>query len=72
MLGHREIVAGHFIDNLASGSVLRKVGFTPTGRLRQRFSLARGYEAQSVEHRIDLGCSSDCDSDDDVAAMRAA
>ena len=74
VLGHREIVAGHFIDNLASATVLRKVGFAPTGRVRSRFSLARGYEAQSVEHRIDLGCPSDCDcdGDDGVAAMRAA
>ena len=70
VLGHREIVAGHFIDNLASAAVLRKAGFAPTGRVRNRFSLARGYEAQSVEHRIDLGCPSDCD--DEVAAMRAA
>ena len=72
VLGHREIVAGHFLDNLASAAVLRKVGFAPTGRVRNRFSLARGYEAQSVEHRIDLGCPGDCDCDDDVAAMRAA
>jgi RimJ/RimL family protein N-acetyltransferase len=73
VLGHRELVAGHFIDNPASGAVLRKVGFTPTGRLRQRFCLSRGYETQSVEHRITLGLPSDCDGgDDDVAAMRAA
>lgn len=74
VLGHREIVAGHFIDNLASAAVLRKAGFAPTGRVRSRFSLARGYEAQSVEHRIELGCASDCDcdGDDGVAAMRAA
>lgn len=73
VLGHREIVAGHFIDNPASGAVLRKVGFVPTGKLRRRFSLARGYEAQSVEHRIELGGQSDCDGGDDgVAGMRAA
>jgi RimJ/RimL family protein N-acetyltransferase len=76
VLGHRHLVAGHFIDNPASGAVLRKVGFAPTGRLRQRYSLARGYETQSVEHRIDLGRSSDCDGGDDggtpVTAMRAA
>ena len=72
VLGHREIFAGHFIDKLASGSVLRKVGFTPTGRVRQRFSFARGYETQSVEHRIELGCPCDCDGGDEAAAMRAA
>jgi len=73
VLGHQELVAGHFIDNPASGAVLRKIGFTPTGKLRQRFSLSRGYEEQSVEHRIVLGSPSDCDGDDDGAApMRAA
>ena len=71
VLGHREIVAGHFIDNPASGAVLRKAGFVPTGRLRQRFSLSRGEEMQSVEHRIVLGEPSDCD-DDGAEAMRAA
>jgi RimJ/RimL family protein N-acetyltransferase len=48
VLGHSALVAGHFIDNPASGAVLRKVGFAPTGKLRQRYSLARGYEAQSL------------------------
>ena len=71
VLGHREIVAGHFIDNPASGAVLRKAGFVPTGRLRQRFSLSRGEEIQSVEHRIALGEPSDCD-DDGSDAMREA
>lgn len=75
VLGHHHLVAGHFIDNPASGAVLRKVGFKPTGAVRQRYSLARGYETQSVEHRIDLGRPSDCDGggDTDLAgAMRAA
>jgi RimJ/RimL family protein N-acetyltransferase len=69
-LGHRELVAGHFIDNPASGSVLRKVGFVPTGKVRNRYSLARGYETQSVEHRLALG--ERCDCDDEVMPMRAA
>jgi len=73
VLGHRELVAGHFIDNPASGAVLRKAGFVPTGRLPLRFSLSRGYEAQSVEHRIVLGEPSDCDGGgDESAPMRAA
>ena len=65
------LTAGHFIDNPASGAVLRKAGFVPTGRVRQRFSLSRGEEMQSVEHRIVLGEPSDCD-DDGPDAMRAA
>ena len=65
VLGHRQLVAGHVIDNPASGAVLRKIGFAPTGKLRQRYSLSRGYETQSVEHRIVLGDQSDCDGGDD-------
>ena len=73
VLGHSTVMAGHFIDNPASGAVLRKVGFAPTGRLARRYSLSRGYEAQTVEHRIALGNPSDCDaSDEDAAPMRAA
>jgi len=34
--------AGHFLDNPASGAVLRKLGFKPTGQIAQRHSLARG------------------------------
>jgi len=36
------IVAGHFIDNPASGRVLRKLGFRPVGRYASRHNLARG------------------------------
>ncbi len=42
------LVAGHFTDNPASGRVLRKLGFRPTGRVAPRFSKARGLEAPSV------------------------
>ena len=36
------IVSGHFLDNPASGHVLRKLGFTPTGRIDARPCRARG------------------------------
>lgn len=36
------LTAGHFIDNPASGTVLRKLGFRPTGRIVPRYSRARG------------------------------
>lgn len=39
------LTAGHFVDNPASGAVLRKLGFRPTGRIVQRFSIARGGDA---------------------------
>lgn len=54
-LGHRLLRAGHFVDNPASGKVLRKLGFRPTGQIRQRHSLARGGEVASVEFELDLG-----------------
>jgi len=41
----RRIVSGHYLDNPASGRVLRKLGFRPTGRVRERHSLARGQAA---------------------------
>ena len=38
----RRIVSGHFLDNPASGHVLRKLGFAPTGKVEARPSVARG------------------------------
>lgn len=69
-LGHRKLVAGHFVDNPASGRVLQKVGFRQTGRVRQRFSLARGHDVASVEHDLDL--MGPCNCDDMVQEIRAA
>jgi RimJ/RimL family protein N-acetyltransferase len=53
-LGHRRVVAGHFTDNPASGKVLRKLGFVPTGRIGPRFSAARARAVDSVEYALDL------------------
>ena len=58
-LGHRRVVAGHFTDNPASGKVLRKLGFVPTGRPSKRFSLARGGMVDSVEYAVDLEADMD-------------
>mgnify|MGYP000154879073 CR=1 FL=1 len=72
-LGHRRIGASHFLDNPASGRVLRKAGFRPTGEVRPRPSLARGASVPAVQHAIDLDGPCNCDgSDDGVPAMRAA
>lgn len=43
------IFAAHFADNPASGRVLQKLGFTPTGDIRPGFSLARGVTAPMRE-----------------------
>ena len=48
-MGLPRLTAGHFIDNPASGAVLRKLGFRPTGQIVRRFSLARGAEAACAE-----------------------
>jgi len=41
LAGHRRIIGRHAIDNPASGRVLRKAGFRPTGRARPFRSLGR-------------------------------
>lgn len=48
-LGYREVVASHFVDNPASGRVLRKLGFEPTGRVVERHSCGRGESAPVIE-----------------------
>lgn len=48
-LGHKRLVASHFIDNPASASVLRKLGFKPTGQMVSHFSQGRNREVQAVE-----------------------
>lgn len=53
-IGHRELVGGHFVDNPASGRVLAKLGFEPTGRVTERFSCARGEAAPAREYRLAL------------------
>ena len=54
MLGYSRLRAGHFVDNPASGKVLRKVGFRPTGKVRPRPCLARGTDVPTVEFELDL------------------
>ncbi len=73
MLGHRRIGAGHFTDNPASGRVLAKVGFVPTGEVRPRFSLARGSEVPAVIHALTLDQPCECDGEGDSdRTMRVA
>jgi RimJ/RimL family protein N-acetyltransferase len=46
--------ASHFVDNPASGRVLEKLGFVPTGLSAARYSCARGAEAVSKLYRLRL------------------
>lgn len=55
LLGHARIEAGHYLDNPASGRVLRKLGFQPTGKTRPRNCLARGEATPCALYVLDLG-----------------
>ena len=41
-LGVKQVTAGHYLDNPASGAVLRKAGFAETGEIRPTHALGRG------------------------------
>lgn len=53
-LGLRGLAAGHFADNPASGRVLAKLGFRPTGQIVPRHSAGRHCEAPCRLFAIDL------------------
>lgn len=53
-LGHREVVASHFVDNPASGNVLIKLGFRRTGRTAPRYSKGRKESVAAVEFQLSL------------------
>ncbi len=65
-LGHRRIVASHYLDNPASGRVLEKLGFQRTGRVVDRHSCGRGEAAPTAEFVLDL------EEAEEEAARRAA
>lgn len=55
VLGHRRVRAAHFADNPASGRVLRKLGFTATGKTSPSPSLGRGgASVPAVEYEAEL------------------
>ena len=60
MLGHRRVIASHFLDNPASGKVLRKIGFEPTGLVNERHSCGRGESALAAEYAMELECEMPC------------
>jgi len=74
-LGHSRITAYHFADNPASGRVLQKAGFRPTGEMRMQRCLARGCEAPALVYAIvlDAQCGGGDDSVEDAKPeMQAA
>ena len=71
-LGYRRLAAGHYVDNPASGRVLRKIGFRPTGEIRPTVCNARGGAVVLARRfAIDLA-GDDSTQDDDGAQMQAA
>jgi len=44
--------AGHFVDNPASGAVLRKLGFVPTGVVAPYPCRARGHDVPTVGYEL--------------------
>lgn len=52
VLRRPELIAGHYLDNPASGTVLLKLGFRLTGRIFEYPCRARGGPAPSPEYRL--------------------
>jgi RimJ/RimL family protein N-acetyltransferase len=63
------LVSGHFADNPASGHVLRKLGFRPTGRVENRHCLARGKDRPCVLYTQDLDANESNDIATDPSRM---
>jgi len=61
------LVAGHFLDNPASGRVLEKLGFRPVGRIVPYYSAGRGEAAPCRLFELEF----DRDSESAPAAMAA-
>ena len=53
-LGLARLEASHFLDNPASGRVLEKLGFEPSGIVAPRMSCARGADAPARLMRLTL------------------
>ena len=56
----KQIGAGHFLDNPASGRVLEKLGFRPTGEILPRHSAGRGTTALSKLYCLRLSEDGTC------------
>jgi hypothetical protein len=59
----RRLSAGHFTDNLASGRVLEKIGFKPTGIVAPRYSAGRREAAPCRLFGLDLGGAAQAGAD---------
>jgi RimJ/RimL family protein N-acetyltransferase len=59
----RRLSAGHFTDNLASGRVLEKIGFKPTGIVAPRYSAGRREAAPCRLFGLEFGGQADMAAD---------
>lgn len=65
------LTASHFIDNPASGRVLQKLGFRPSGIIASRYSLGRGREAPCRLFELKLaGCRPEESQAEELADIR--
>lgn len=64
----KRLDSGHFTDNPASGRVLAKLGFRPTGVTRPRYSAGRKAEADCREFALELDAEADADRPRELAA----
>lgn len=62
----RKLVAHHFVDNPASGNVLRKLGFRRTNRVISRPCLARGRDVPAYDYVLEFAEKGDCPDDNMV------
>lgn len=56
------IAARHFMDNPASGHVLRKLGFVRTGRITPLYAQGRGTTAAALDYLAVTGAEADKDA----------
>ena len=61
-LKRSRIVSAHFIDNPASGRVLTKLGFKPTGEIVARMCRARGHAVPTTLFALDFDDTSEGDA----------
>jgi len=69
-----KLSAGHFLDNPASGRVLEKAGFRPTGMVVPRFSAGRGTTAPCRLFELDFSAEGETEgaAEERVFEMMAA
>ena len=67
-LGLSALEGSHFLDNLASGRVLEKLGFTPRAIVAPRMSCARGAEYPARLMQLRLDATDAVEEDEAIAA----